>query len=61
MMASLNVRLKKSLIGYPDDQRQTARALGLRRLGHSVTHEDSPTIRGMLNKIRHLVEVDEKG
>ncbi|HEX5939015.1 MAG TPA: 50S ribosomal protein L30 [Dehalococcoidia bacterium] len=60
-MANLEVRLKKSLIGYPDDQRQTARALGLRRLGHSVTHTDSPTIRGMLNKIRHLVEVDEKG
>ena len=59
-MSSLTIKLKKSLIGYPDDQRQTARALGLRRLGHSVTHDDNPTIRGMLNKIGHLVEVGEE-
>jgi large subunit ribosomal protein L30 len=59
-VASVTVTLRKSLIGYPDDQRQTVRALGLRRLGHTVEHEDTPAIRGMINKIKHLVAVDEK-
>jgi large subunit ribosomal protein L30 len=59
-MASLTITLKKSLIGYPQDQRQTVRALGLRRLGHTVSQPDNPSIRGMLNKVSHLVSVDEQ-
>ncbi|HET9199899.1 MAG TPA: 50S ribosomal protein L30 [Dehalococcoidia bacterium] len=59
-MAGLAITLKKSLIGYPEDQRQTVRALGLRRLGHTVSQPDNPSIRGMLNKVSHLVTVDEQ-
>jgi large subunit ribosomal protein L30 len=59
-MASLTITLKKSLIGYPQDQRQTVRALGLRRPGHTVSQPDNPSIRGMLNKVSHLVSVDEQ-
>jgi large subunit ribosomal protein L30 len=59
-MASLTITLKKSLIGYPQDQRQTVRALGLRRLGHTVSQPDNPSIRGMLNKVSHLVSVNEQ-
>jgi large subunit ribosomal protein L30 len=49
----------KSAIGYSVRQKGTIRALGLRRLGHSVEHEDTPVIRGMIHKVRHLVEVQE--
>ncbi|MEX2236425.1 MAG: 50S ribosomal protein L30 [Dehalococcoidia bacterium] len=59
-MATLSVTLKKSIIGHPEDQRATVRALGLRRIGHTVEKTDSPDIRGMVNKVRHLVAVTEK-
>jgi large subunit ribosomal protein L30 len=49
----------KSAIGYSVRQKATIRALGLRRLGHSVEHDDTPVIRGMIDKVRHLVEVHE--
>jgi len=55
----LRVTWRKSAIGYAGDQKRTIRALGLRRLGHSVEHSDSPAIRGMISKVRHLVEVAE--
>ncbi|MEA1959161.1 MAG: 50S ribosomal protein L30 [Chloroflexota bacterium] len=58
-MAKLMVTWKKSGIGFSRDQRRTIQALGLRRLNHIVEHEDSPSIRGMLLKVRHLVEVEE--
>jgi len=58
-LARLMVTWKKSTIGFSRDQRRTIEALGLRRLNHSVEHEDSPSIRGMLLKVRHLVEVEE--
>ncbi len=60
-MASKKLRItwKRSGIGQRADQRRTVRALGLRRLGHSVEHDDSPSIRGMIFKVRHLIEVDE--
>jgi large subunit ribosomal protein L30 len=54
------ITLKRSLIGSRADQRQTIRALGLRRVGHSVEHNDSADLRGMINKIRHLVVLEEK-
>ena len=63
-MAKITVTWKKSTIGFPQDQRGTIAGLGLRRLHHTVEHDDTPAIRGMVNKVRHLVEVsaveDEK-
>ena len=50
----------KSGIGYERDQRRTLRALGLRRLNQTVEKEDTPPIRGMIRKVRHLVKVEEK-
>ena len=58
-MAKLNVKWKKSTIGQSATQRATIESLGLRKLNQEVIHEDSPTIRGMLLKVRHLVEVEE--
>ena len=57
-MARLRIRWSRSLIGYERDQRRTIRALGLRRLHQTVEREDTPTIRGMLHKVRHLVTVE---
>ena len=56
-MDKLRITWVKSGIGYARDQRRTVRALGLRRLHQTVEHEDSPSIRGMVDKVRHLVEV----
>jgi len=55
----LRVTLVRSPIGYTKDQRATARALGLRRLHQTVGHKDNPTLRGMIQKIIHLVQVEE--
>ena len=56
-MAKIRIQWKKSAIGYPKGQGRVIRALGLRRLNHEVEREDSPTIMGMVHKVRHLVEV----
>jgi large subunit ribosomal protein L30 len=58
-MADLKITQKRSSIGRPPDQRRTLRALGLRKIGHSVQKPDSPDLRGMLFKVQHLVEVEE--
>jgi large subunit ribosomal protein L30 len=58
-MSKLRVKYVKSAIGYPKDQKATIEALGLRKLQHSVDHEDHPTIRGMIRKVNHLVQVEE--
>jgi large subunit ribosomal protein L30 len=58
-MAQLKITLKRSPIGYEKSQGLTARALGLRKLHHSVVQKDNPAIRGMVFKIQHLVEVVE--
>jgi len=50
----------KSAIGYAKDQKMTLRALGLHRLHQSIKHEDSPSVRGMIAKVKHLVEVEER-
>jgi len=55
----LRITLVKSAIGYSERQKATVKALGLRRLHQSVVQEDSPVIRGMVNKVGHLVEVEE--
>lgn len=58
-MAQLKITYVKSSIGYARDQKDTVRSLGLRKLHQSVTHEDSPSIRGMIFKVKHLVAVEE--
>jgi large subunit ribosomal protein L30 len=61
MSSRLKVTLKKGLIGRPADQRGTVRALGLKKIGQSIEKEDRPEIRGMIFKVRHLVEVEKTG
>ena len=56
---ALRVTLLKSPIGYTKNQKATVRALGLRRMNQTVEHKDSPVIRGMLNKISHLIKIEE--
>ena len=55
----LRITYVKSSIGYSRRQKGTVRALGLRRLGDVVEQADSPVIRGMVDKVSHLVEVEE--
>ncbi len=56
---TLKVTLVRSPIGYPERQKRTVRALGLRHMRQTVEHTDGPELRGMLYKVRHLVEVEE--
>ncbi len=56
----LVITYKKSVIGYSKKHRGAIRALGLRRLGDVVEHDDTPVVRGMLYKVQHLVSVEEK-
>ena len=60
-MAKLKITLKKSPISQKKNQQLTVKSLGLRRLRQSVTVEDNRTNRGMIHKVRHLVEVEEEG
>jgi large subunit ribosomal protein L30 len=55
------VTLVRSPIGYTRDQKATALALGLRRMHQTIEHRDTPALRGMINKIAHLVQVEEAG
>lgn len=55
----IRVTLVRSPIGYSQRQKDTVKALGLRRMHQTVEHEDSPVVRGMISKISHLVEVSE--
>ena len=58
-MAKIQITLKKSLIGRTQGQRATVEALGLRKINHTVEKEDNAAIRGMVEKVKHLVEVKE--
>jgi large subunit ribosomal protein L30 len=58
-MQKLEIKLTKGMIGKQHKQRKVVAALGLGKFGSSVTHHDSPTIRGMLNKVGHLVSVTQ--
>ncbi|WP_373231665.1 50S ribosomal protein L30 [Cohnella sp.] len=58
-MAQLQITLVRSLIGRPENQRQTVKSLGLRKMHSSVVREDNVATRGMINTINHLVEVKE--
>ena len=61
MAATTNIRItqRKSRNGADKRQLDTLRSLGLRRIGHTVEVTDSPAIRGMLHKVRHLIEVHD--
>ena len=58
-MAKLKITQTRSSNRKPKPQRRTLEALGLRRIRHAVTHEDTPQIRGMIEKVHHLVAVEE--
>lgn len=55
----LKIKLIKSPIGYSKRQKGTVAALGLKKINQVVTHKDTDVIRGMINKVSHLVEVEE--
>ncbi|MDT3786042.1 50S ribosomal protein L30 [Staphylococcus aureus] len=59
-MAKLQITLTRSVIGRPETQRKTVEALGLKKANSSVVVEDNPAIRGQINKVKHLVTVEEK-
>lgn len=56
---TLRITLVRSVIGRPDTQERTVKALGLRRIRHTVERPDNSSIRGMVTKVRHLVTVEE--
>ncbi len=58
-MSKLRITWVKSDIGYAQDQRLTLKALGFHRLHQTVEHQDSPSIRGMVIKVKHLIRVEE--
>ncbi|GGH71631.1 large subunit ribosomal protein L30 [Paenibacillus sp. JGP012] len=58
-MAKLEITLVRSLIGRPETQRTTVKTLGLRKINSKVIQNDNPAIRGMINKVSHLVSVKE--
>jgi large subunit ribosomal protein L30 len=60
-MSGLTITQLRSSNGADKRQRDTLRSIGLRRIGQSVTRPDSPQLRGMIHKVRHLVEVSEDG
>jgi large subunit ribosomal protein L30 len=59
-MSKLRITWIKSAIGYDETQRQTLKTLGFHRLNQSVVREDTNSVRGMVNKVRHLVKVEEE-
>ena len=58
-MATIKIKQVKSRIGAPKNQKRTLDALGLRKMGRVVEHNDNPAIRGMIEKVKHLVEIAE--
>ena len=56
---TLRITLVRSPIGYSKRQKRTVRALGLRRMGHTVEQVDNPAVRGMIARVSHLVKVEE--
>ena len=56
---TIKITLVKSPIGYNNRQRGTVSALGLKKINQTVEHEDTPVIRGMIDKVAHLVQVEE--
>jgi len=56
---NIRITLVKSVIGCKDAQRKTVQALGLRRTNTSVVHQETPQIKGMINRVSHLLHVEE--
>ncbi|HKP52353.1 MAG TPA: 50S ribosomal protein L30 [Chloroflexia bacterium] len=56
---SIKITLVRSIIGYPQNQRDAVRTLGLHRMNETVEHPDSPQLRGQIFKVKHLVQVEE--
>ncbi|MCI9608000.1 MAG: 50S ribosomal protein L30 [Muribaculaceae bacterium] len=56
-MAQIKIKQIKSRINAPEVQKRTLDALGLKKMNHTVVKEDTPSVMGMVNKVRHLVEV----
>ncbi len=56
-MATIKIKQTKSMIGSPIDQKRTLKALGLTKMNKVVEKEDTPALRGMITKVRHLVTV----
>ena len=59
MAKTLKITLVRSTIGATKKQRGTVKALGLRKLRQTVEHDDTPVVRGMIDRVRHMVEVEE--
>jgi large subunit ribosomal protein L30 len=59
-MKKVHVTLVKSIIDRPERQKNTVRALGLKRINHTVVPDESPQVKGMIDKVIHLVKVDYK-
>ncbi|MFV1956261.1 MAG: 50S ribosomal protein L30 [bacterium] len=57
-MGKIQVTLVKSTIGKPENQKRIVQSLGLRKLHHTVEHDDNPRIRGMVNKVSHLLKTE---
>ena len=59
MADRIRVKQVRSVIGTPEDQKRTVRALGLKRINDVVEHDDTASVRGMVFKVKHLVEVEK--
>jgi large subunit ribosomal protein L30 len=59
VVRKLRITYVRSSIGYAQVQKGTVRALGLRHIGDAVEHTDTPVVRGMVDRVRHLVQVEE--
>ncbi|MBU4258566.1 MAG: 50S ribosomal protein L30 [Proteobacteria bacterium] len=60
MSGKLKVTLVKSMIGRPEKHRKILRSMGLTKINRAVAFEDAPSVRGMINKVAHLVKAEEK-
>ncbi|MFN3505154.1 MAG: 50S ribosomal protein L30 [Caldimicrobium sp.] len=58
-MRKVKIILKRSRFGWKPEHRETLKGLGLKKIGQAVIREDTPSIRGMINKVKHLVSVEE--
>ncbi|MFQ8870181.1 MAG: 50S ribosomal protein L30 [Varibaculum timonense] len=61
MMSKLKITQVKGLVNTNQNQRRVMQSLGLRKIRHSVEHQDNPAIRGQIRKVAHLVQVEEIG
>lgn len=58
-MAKIKIKQVRSAINRPKNQKLVLKSLGLRKINHVIEHDDTPVIRGMINKVNHLIEVSE--